>query len=105
MTARQSVAAELAALRVRLEMHMEAQEAERTAARAQRDALTSAVDGVERRIARIEHEMAEVKPLTDMVSEWRSRALGALTVLGVIGAAIWSLIMFAKDTILRWLGG
>lgn len=49
-------------------------------------------------------DMAEVKPVTDMVTSLRARIFGAMVVLGIIGAVAWAGVLFFKDAIIRFLG-
>jgi Protein of unknown function (DUF1515) len=53
----------------------------------------------------LSEDMAEVKPVTDMVTSLRSRMIGAGIVLGLIGAVAWAGVLFFKDAIIRFLEG
>jgi len=48
--------------------------------------------------------MAEVKPVTDMVSAVRNKMAGALIVLGFIGAVFTSALLYFKELIFKTLG-
>lgn len=49
-------------------------------------------------------DMAEVKPVTDMVSAVRNKMAGALIVLGFIGAVFTSALLYFKELIFKTLG-
>jgi cell division septum initiation protein DivIVA len=50
-------------------------------------------------------DMAEVKPVTDMVSAVRNKLAGALIVLGFIGAVFTSAFLYFKEVIIRAIWG
>jgi hypothetical protein len=52
---------------------------------------------------RHDRELAEVKPVTDMVTGLKARATGALMLLGVIGAIVWTGVQFFRQWIIDWL--
>ena len=104
-----SVAAEMAAntaVLVRLERRFEedykerkeaSKETERTrrAVTAELLALRNGQDAALQRLDKIE-------PVTDLVTSLWAKMIGAVSVLGVIGAILWGGIVFFKDVIMGW---
>lgn len=100
-----NTATELAALTERLSNHIDNTEkamaedrADRAMASAERHLMMSQLKDLHR-------DMQQVKPVTDMVSSLRAKVAGGMIVLGIIGAAAWTGMLFFKESILRFLIG
>lgn len=53
-------------------------------------AMHEKLDEAERKLERLSVDMADVKPVTQMVSSYKSMALGALGVLGLFGGSMYA---------------
>ena len=99
-----TTAEQLAALRASFEAFVKAQEAANNAAAEDRKATKDTVDRIASAQAQLIAEMAEVKPIADMVDSFRAKMAGALIVLGVIGAIVWAGVQFFRQQIINFLG-
>ncbi|WP_333828298.1 DUF1515 family protein [Pararhodobacter sp.] len=64
--------------------------------------MRSEVQDTRLRTAALEVVMEnDVRPAVKMLSDWRSRALGGIAVLGIIGAVILLILGAAKDAIIE----
>ncbi|NJM13635.1 MAG: DUF1515 domain-containing protein [Synechococcaceae cyanobacterium SM1_2_3] len=100
-----TTAAELAALRASFEAFLDNYKATSEAASHERREMLQTISKLAENQDRLAHDMAEVKPVTDMVTGIRARFMGGLMVLGVIGAVVWAGVQFFKEQIIRFLSG
>jgi ethanolamine utilization microcompartment shell protein EutS len=100
-----TTSAELAALRATLEAFMKSYDSATTEAAIERKEMMRAISKLTVGQDKLAADMAEVKPVTDMVTGFRAKLTGALIVLGVVGAVAWAGIQFFKQEILKLLGG
>lgn len=99
-----TTATELAALRASFEAFLKTYDTTSAEAATERKELMQAVANLAKAQDKLSADMAEVKPVTDMVSGVRAKLTGAMIVLGVIGAVIWAGVQFFKQQIINWLG-
>lgn len=99
-----TTATELAALRASFEAFLKSYDATASDAAAERKELMQAVANLTRAQERLTADMAEVKPVADMVSGVRAKLTGALLVLGIIGAVVWAGVQFFRQQIIDFLG-
>lgn len=98
-----TTAEQLAALRASFDAFVEQYRQETGRASEEREKTLQAVAKLAQEQSQLLRDMAEVKPVTDMVSGFRARVMGGLMVLGVIGAIIWAGVQFFKEQIIRLL--
>jgi hypothetical protein len=99
-----TTSAELAALRATLEAFMKAAEAAQAEAASDRKEMLAAIGSLRAGQEKLAAEMAEVKPVADMVTGFRAKVTGGLIVLGVIGGIVWTAVQFFKQQIIALLG-
>lgn len=99
-----TTSAELAALRATLEAFMKSYDSATAEAAIERKEMMRAISKLTVGQDKLAADMAEVKPVTDMVTGFRAKLTGALIVLGVVGAVAWAGIQFFKQEILKLLG-
>jgi ethanolamine utilization microcompartment shell protein EutS len=100
-----TTSAEIAALRATLEAFMKSYDAATTDAAQERKEMMRAIAKLTAGQDKLASDMAEVKPVTDMVTGFRAKLTGALIVLGMVGAIAWAGVQFFKQQILSLLGG
>jgi hypothetical protein len=52
--------------------------------------------------ADILRRLGKIEPVTDLVTSLWAKAIGAVSVLGVIGAILWGGVVFFRDIIVGW---
>lgn len=100
-----TVATELAALQATMDAFVKAQEKVNDEAKIDRAALLREVRALQTDQTRLVEDMAEVKPVTDMVTSVRSRLIGMMILLGVLGTIVWAGMLFFKEKLISLLGG
>jgi chromosome segregation ATPase len=112
MTARPSTAAELAALRATVEAVLRALERDRADLK-ERDAEASkSREDVRASLADLKsghddllRRMDKVEPVTDMVTGFKAKVIGAMFVMGLIGSAILGFLAYFKTQIANMIWG
>ena len=99
-----TTATDLAALRASFDAFTKHYEATSEAAASERKQMLETINKLASNQDRLAADMAEVKPVTDMVTGFRAKVIGGLMVLGFIGAIAWAGIQFFKAQILHMLG-
>ena len=100
-----TTATELAALRASFEAFLKTYDAATSEAATERKEMMTAFGKLTASQDQLSRDMSEVKPVTDMVTSFRAKATGALLVLGLFGAIIWSGVQFFRQQIINFLSG
>lgn len=99
-----TTAESLAALTATVNMFMAESRAAAAKGESGQVAMMAAISALTQGQLELASDMADVKPVTDMVTSLRARMFGAMIVLGVIGAVAWAGVQFFKDAIIHFLG-
>ncbi len=100
-----TVATELATIDERLRNFIIQAERAQHEASVDRAEMMRAITALTHTQRQLSDDMAEVKPVTEMVSSLRAKIVGAGIVLGVIGTLAWTGILFFKTQIINILSG
>ncbi len=98
-------AEQLASLTATFEAFAKSQDKYNAKADGDRSDMMDAITKLTKSQDRLVEDMAEVKPVTDMVTGLHAKLIGATIVLGLIGAIAWGGVLFFKDAIIRFLTG
>ena len=99
-----TTAEQVAALNATLQMFMAESRGAMVKADTDRTTMMGAINDQGRALERLAEDMAEVKPVTDMVTGLHAKFVGAAIILGIIGAVAWAGVLFFKESIIGWLG-
>ncbi len=99
-----TTAEQVAALNATVNMFMNESRKAMAKGESDRAAMMAAISALTQGQLELASDMADVKPVTDMVTSLRARMFGAMIVLGVIGAVAWAGVQFFKDAIIHFLG-
>lgn len=58
------------------------------------------IEHAQRDIEKLKDDVAEMKPVTEMVTSYRSMALGALGLMGIFGGSMYALWQWAKASVI-----
>ena len=53
----------------------------------------------------INSRLDKIEPVTEMVTGWQARVVGAMMLLGFIGTIVWTGVLFFKDSLLNLFHG
>ena len=53
----------------------------------------------------INSRLDKIEPVTEMVTGWQARVVGAMMLLGFIGTIVWTGVLFFKDSLLNLFQG
>lgn len=100
-----TTAEQLAALTATFEAFAKSHEKQATKADNDRSDMMAAITNQGRALEKLADDMAEVKPVTDMVTGLHAKFMGAAIILGIVGAIAWAGVLFFKEGIIRFLTG
>ena len=67
-----------------------------------RSAVSAALADISHGQADVVRRLDKIEPITDLVTSIRSKIIGGVMVLGVIGGVVWGGIIFFKEIIMGW---
>lgn len=101
----------LARVSTQLELLVERYDRDTLSREKQQDAQGQHLDEMRREmvavqyaIADVEHRVAEIEPVVQMVSSWRARTIGAGVILGMIGSSVIIFVTFFRDKLFAAFG-
>ena len=98
-------AEQLAALTATFEAFAKSQERHNAKAESDRSTMMEGITSQGRALEKLADDMAEVKPVTDMVTGLHAKFMGAAIILGIVGTIAWAGVLFFKEAIIRLLSG
>ena len=100
-----TTAEQLASLTATFEAFARQQEKQGEKADHDRSSMMAAITSQGQALDRLAVDMAEVKPVTDMVTGLHAKLVGASILLGIVGVVFWAGVQFFKDAIVQFLTG
>lgn len=100
-----TTAEQLAALTATFDAFARQYDRQATKADLDRSTMMDAINRLTVSQDRLVVDMAEVKPVTDMVTGLHAKFMGAAIILGIIGAIAWAGVLFFKEDIINLLSG
>ena len=70
-----------------------------------RVSVKDALNSLEQRNKETADRLAQIEPVTRMVTGWRAKWVGAMIVLGFLGSVAWAGVLFFKDGIIGFIQG
>ena len=98
-------AEQLASLTATFEAFARSQDRHNAKADSDRSAMIEAITNQGKALDRLVVDMAEVKPVTDMVTGLHAKLVGASIILGLVGVIFWAGVQFFKESIVQFLTG